>query len=195
MAFIPTHLTLLLSRTLLSSNLDCSVSLISPIHGLSLPQNVKSENFISNEYIFFHVVPRIIKQLKLSKSYVLGPLERAQLDVPIHEHILTPNIHSDFIILISSGLSLYHPGFLINMPCSTKSSVIQVYYIKTSTFLCQTCNLIKKTSGLFDKKYSFFRKLHWLALIALPSCMSLLFESCVSHAIILPGINVNLTRL
>lgn len=139
---------------------DCSVSLISPIHGLSLPQNVKSQNFISNEYIFFHVVPRIIKQLKLSKSYVLGPLQTAQLDVPIQEHILTPNIHSAFIILISSGLSLYHPGFLIDMPCSTKSSVIEVYYIKTSTFLCQTCNLIKKTSGLFDKKYSFFRKLH-----------------------------------
>lgn len=144
MAFVPTHLTLLLSHTLLSSNPDCSVSLISPIHDLSLPQNVKSENFISNEYIFFHIFPRIIKHLKLSKSYLPDPLETAQLNVPIHKHIKIPNIHSGFIILISSHLSFYYSGFLINMPCSTKSSIIEVYYIKTSTFLHQTCNLLKK---------------------------------------------------
>lgn len=121
MAFVPTHLTLLLSHTLLSSNPDCSVSLISPIHDLSLPQNVKSENFISNEYIFFCVLPKIIKQLKFSKSYVLDTLEKAQLNVPIHKHILTHNNHSGFNSLISSGFSFYHSGFLISMPCSTKS--------------------------------------------------------------------------
>lgn len=121
MAFVPTHLTLLLSHTLLSSSPDCSVSVISPIHDLSLPQTVRSENFISNEYIFFHVVPRNIKQQRLSKSYVLGPLERALFDVPIHKHILRPSIQPGFLLLISSGLSLYHSGFLINLSCSTKS--------------------------------------------------------------------------
>lgn len=176
-----------------TSNPDCSVSLISPIHDLSLPQNVKFENFISNERIFFHIVPRVIKQLKLSKSYVLDPRETSQLNVPICKHILTPNTHLGFIILISSVLSFFHSHFRINMLGST--SVIEVYYTKTSTFLHQTSNLLKKTSELFDKKYSFFRKLHWLTLIALLSCMSLLFENCISQAITLPGINVNLTLL
>lgn len=90
------------------------------------PQTVKSENFISNEYIFFHVVPRNIKQQRLRKSHVLGPLETALLDVPIHKHILRPNIQPGFILLISSGLSLYYSGFLINMSCNTKSSLIEV---------------------------------------------------------------------
>lgn len=125
-AFVSTDLTLLLSHTLLSSSPDFSVSVISPIHGLSLPQTVKSENFISNEYIFFHVVPRNIKQQRLRKSHVLGPLETALLDVPTHKHILRPNIQPGFILLISSGLSLYHSGFLINMSCNTKSSLIEV---------------------------------------------------------------------
>jgi len=91
-AFVPIHLTLLLSHTLLSSSPDCSVSVISPIHDLSLPQTVKSDNFISNEYVFFHVVPRSIRQQSISKSCVLGPLETALFDVPIQKHILRPNI-------------------------------------------------------------------------------------------------------
>lgn len=78
----------------------------------------KSYNFISNEYIFFHAA-RNTKQ-KLSKSFVLSLLETALLDVPIHKQIVRPNIQPSFILLISSGLSLYHFGFLINMSCSTK---------------------------------------------------------------------------
>lgn len=126
MASVPTRLTLPLAHALLSSSPDCSVSVISPIHDLSHPQTVKSENFTGNEYIFFYVVLRNIKQRKLSKSRVLGPLEAALLDVPIHKPIFKPNIQPGFIFLISSGLSLYHSGFLINMSCSTKSSLIEV---------------------------------------------------------------------